>query len=154
MDKNGSCTVVRKDPKNDADYKKFGFINPSPVPLDSESHGGDDVGIYAIGPYSHLFKSVHEQSYIAYVMSYSACIGPYKDDSHCLISSSASALMSNFLLFSILQLLFFSRSLLRKVWYFYWLILWIIKNIESHFKHIHQYCQRKIIPNLNTNYIQ
>ena len=112
---NGSCTVARKDPTTDPEYKKFGFKNPSPVPLGSESHGGDDVGIYAIGPYSHLFKSVHEQSYIAYVMSYSACIGPYKDDSHCLISSSASALMSNFLLFSILQLLFFSRSLLRKV---------------------------------------
>ena len=109
-DENGSCTVVRKDPNNDADYKKFGFVYPSPVPLDSESHGGDDVGIYAIGPYSHLFKSVHEQSYIAYVMSYSACIGPYKDDIHC---SSTSALMSNFMLLLILQFLFFLRSLLR-----------------------------------------
>merc|ERR1719347_1413256 len=110
----GNCTVVRKDPTVDPDYKTFGFKYPSPVPLGSESHGGDDVGIYAIGPFSHLFKSVHEQSYIAYVMSYSACIGPYKDDNHCLISSSSSALMSNFMLFSILQLLFFSRNLLQK----------------------------------------
>jgi hypothetical protein len=35
------------------------------------------------GPFSHLIHSVHEQNYIAYVMAYSACIGPYKgDDCH------------------------------------------------------------------------
>jgi alkaline phosphatase len=77
--------VVRKD-LNAANYTEFKFKNPSPVPLDAETHGGSDVGIYAIGPYSHLFQSVHEQNYIAYVMSYSACIGPFQPgmhDNHC-----------------------------------------------------------------------
>ena len=64
-------------------YTSFSFQNPSSVPTDSETHGGDDVAIFAIGPYSHLFHSVHEQSYIAYVMAYSACLGPYKNDKHC-----------------------------------------------------------------------
>ncbi len=32
------------------------------------------------GPFSHLIHSVHEQNYIAYVMAYSACIGPYIGD--------------------------------------------------------------------------
>merc|ERR1712018_410608 len=36
-----NCTIVRIDPKLKPDYLKFGFKNPSPVPLGSESHGGD-----------------------------------------------------------------------------------------------------------------
>nr|CAI5849430.1 unnamed protein product [Callosobruchus analis] len=28
---------------------------------------------------AHLFTSVHEQSYVAYVIAYAAKIGPYKD---------------------------------------------------------------------------
>ena len=44
------------------------------------------------GPFSHLFRSVHEQNYIAYVMAYSACIGPYRDNCHKSDSSSATSL--------------------------------------------------------------
>jgi len=111
-----NCTVVRKDPQLDPDYKQgYGFKYPSPTPLGSESHGGDDVGIYAIGPYSHLFKSVHEQSYIAFVMSYSACIGPYEDDNHCTNSSPTSATLSNFILFAIVQTLLVFKILSQKI---------------------------------------
>ena len=46
------------------------------MPLSSETHGGDDVGIYAYGPQAHLFQGVYEQNYIAHVMGYAACIGP------------------------------------------------------------------------------
>jgi len=45
------------------DYKQ-----DSAVPLKSESHGGEDVIVYAKGPMAHLFHGTHEQSYIAYVM--------------------------------------------------------------------------------------
>ena len=38
------------------------------VPLVSETHGGQDVGIFARGPMAHLFHGVHEQSYIATVV--------------------------------------------------------------------------------------
>ena len=55
------------------------FAYPSGAYKGDESHGGEDVPIYAIGPWSHLFQSQHEQTYIAYVMSYAACIGPLKD---------------------------------------------------------------------------
>jgi hypothetical protein len=34
------------------------------------------------GPYGHFIHGVHEQNYIPYVMAYSACIGPYKDNCH------------------------------------------------------------------------
>ncbi|XP_039250569.2 alkaline phosphatase-like [Styela clava] len=52
------------------------------VPLGSESHGGEDVGIFATGPMAHLFHGVHEQNYIAHVMRYAACLGENQD--HCL----------------------------------------------------------------------
>ena len=72
-------------------YTSYSFQNPSSVPTTSETHGGDDVAIFAIGPYSHLFHSVHEQSYIAYVMAYSSCLGPYKNDIHCRFPKRNSA---------------------------------------------------------------
>lgn len=46
------------------------------MPLSSETHGGDDVGIFAIGPQAHMFQGVYEQNYIAHLMGYAACIGP------------------------------------------------------------------------------
>ncbi|XP_076676365.1 alkaline phosphatase 4-like [Andrena cerasifolii] len=49
--------------------------------LKDETHGGEDVGVYAIGPYSHLIRGTFEQNYIAHVVAYAAC---FKDwPSHC-----------------------------------------------------------------------
>ena len=49
------------------------------MPKDSATHGGEDVAIYAKGPMAHLFRSVHEENYIAHVMAYASCVGRYKD---------------------------------------------------------------------------
>ncbi len=46
--------------------------------LPYESHGGEDVGIYARGPYSHLFTGTIENSYIPHAMGFSLCVGPHK----------------------------------------------------------------------------
>ena len=51
------------------------------VPLNYETHAGEDVAIYATGPMSHLFHGVHEQNYIAHVMAYASCLGP--NTQHC-----------------------------------------------------------------------
>uniref|UniRef100_A0A8C5PSN5 Alkaline phosphatase n=1 Tax=Leptobrachium leishanense TaxID=445787 RepID=A0A8C5PSN5_9ANUR len=48
------------------------------VPLDSETHGGEDVAVFAKGPMAHLFHGVQEQTYIPHVMAYAACLPPYK----------------------------------------------------------------------------
>ena len=41
------------------------------MPLeDSETHSGDDVGIYAQGPWAHLFDGVVEQNLIYHVMAH------------------------------------------------------------------------------------
>ena len=54
---------------NDKDY-----LQQAAVPLSAETHGGQDVGIFARGPMSHLFHGVHEQNYIATVIRYTICL--------------------------------------------------------------------------------
>ncbi|XP_070543596.1 alkaline phosphatase-like [Ptychodera flava] len=57
------------------------YVNQALVPLSSETHGGEDVAIYAEGPMAHLVHGQHEQHYIFHVMQYAACIGQYTE--HC-----------------------------------------------------------------------
>ncbi|XP_038066486.1 alkaline phosphatase-like [Patiria miniata] len=49
------------------------------VPSVYETHGGEDVAIFATGPWSHLIHSVHEQHYITHVMMFAGCVGDYFD---------------------------------------------------------------------------
>uniref|UniRef100_A0A671SYF9 alkaline phosphatase n=1 Tax=Sinocyclocheilus anshuiensis TaxID=1608454 RepID=A0A671SYF9_9TELE len=55
------------------------YLQQAAVPLDSETHGSEDVAIFAKGPMAHLFHGVQEQSYIPHAMAYAACIEPYTD---------------------------------------------------------------------------
>lgn len=45
---------TRKNPKM-MDFYRTDFQYPATVPLDMESHGGEDVAVFAIGPWAHLF---------------------------------------------------------------------------------------------------
>lgn len=49
------------------------------VPLQSETHGGEDVAVFARGPQAHLVHGVQEQSFVAHVMAFAACLEPYTD---------------------------------------------------------------------------
>lgn len=64
----------RTDPTNMA-LQSIDLVFPSAAPTDSESHGGDDVAVFANGPYSHLFRGTFEQNVIPHIMAYAACIG-------------------------------------------------------------------------------
>lgn len=55
------------------------YRQQAPVPKSSETHGIEDVVIFAKGPMAHLFHGVQEQSYIAHVMAFAACLPPYDD---------------------------------------------------------------------------
>lgn len=44
------------------------YLQESSVPLESETHGGEDVAIYAGGPGAQLFHGVQEQSYVFHAM--------------------------------------------------------------------------------------
>lgn len=54
------------------------YLQVAAAPRGSETHGGEDVAIYARGPMSHLIHGVHEQHYIAHVMTYAACVANNK----------------------------------------------------------------------------
>ncbi|BFG03393.1 membrane-bound alkaline phosphatase [Drosophila madeirensis] len=56
---------------------KTDFQYPTLVPLDAESHGGDDVAVYASGPFAQFFSGNYEQTNIAAMMGRAAGIGPY-----------------------------------------------------------------------------
>jgi len=45
------------------------YLQEAAVPLPTETHGGEDVAIYARGPQAHLFQGVLEQHVIFHVMA-------------------------------------------------------------------------------------
>ncbi|MEZ5653130.1 MAG: alkaline phosphatase [Burkholderiaceae bacterium] len=51
------------------DTTAAGFHQEALVPLSSETHAGEDVGIYARGPGAHLFSGTMEQHMIFHVMN-------------------------------------------------------------------------------------
>jgi alkaline phosphatase len=65
---------MRVNPE-ELDQFSYTLRHPGTIPLIQDTHGGDDVGIYALGPYSHLFEGVIEQHMIPHIMAYAACIG-------------------------------------------------------------------------------
>jgi alkaline phosphatase len=46
------------------------YLQEASCPLGSETHGGEDVPIFARGPQAHLFRGVREQNYIFQVMKH------------------------------------------------------------------------------------
>ncbi|KAL8188207.1 UNVERIFIED_CONTAM: hypothetical protein K2H54_063070 [Gekko kuhli] len=55
------------------------YLQQAAVPLSSETHGGEDVAIFAKGPMAHLFHGVQEQTHVAHVMAFAVCLEPYTD---------------------------------------------------------------------------
>lgn len=78
------------------------------VPLSMETHGGEDVAVFAKGPMAHLLHGVHEQNYIPHVMAYASCIGQNRQ--HCMTQNQASSLRPALpgiaALFTLVRLLF------------------------------------------------
>ncbi|XP_070506277.1 membrane-bound alkaline phosphatase-like [Chironomus tepperi] len=57
------------------DTTPINFRFPAAVPLKSESHSGEDVVLFAVGPNAHVFKGALEQNLIAHIMAYASCVG-------------------------------------------------------------------------------
>ncbi|KAL1498228.1 hypothetical protein ABEB36_009061 [Hypothenemus hampei] len=75
-------TVHRNNPLNE-NITDFEYSQQAVIYNDEVTHDGTDVLVYANGPMAHLFNSVHEQTYVAYVISYAMQIGifeGYDDD--------------------------------------------------------------------------
>ncbi|MDY8109074.1 alkaline phosphatase [Fulvimarina sp. 2208YS6-2-32] len=63
----GSRPDVTEEEATDMDY-----IQQALIPLSSETHSGEDVMVFAKGPWAHLFDGVIEQNYIFHVMNHAA----------------------------------------------------------------------------------
>ncbi|KAK3561311.1 hypothetical protein QTP86_030608, partial [Hemibagrus guttatus] len=70
------------------DTKSKDYVQLAAVPLDSETHGGEDVAVLARGPMAHLFQGINEQNYIAHAMAYAACVGT--NQNHCYTAPSSA----------------------------------------------------------------
>ncbi|XP_041262018.1 intestinal-type alkaline phosphatase-like [Onychostruthus taczanowskii] len=69
----------------DKDYRQ-----QAAVPLETETHSGEDVVVLAQGPMAQLFHGVQEQHYIAHAMAYAACLEPYATEPGCRAARRAS----------------------------------------------------------------
>ena len=56
----------------DVDTTSAGFHQEALVPLGSETHAGEDVGVYAMGPGAHLVTGTNEQSFLFHVIDFAA----------------------------------------------------------------------------------
>ncbi len=65
----GTFSGKRPDLTN-ADAMDPDYVQQSLIPLKSETHSGEDVAIYARGPWAHLFDGTVEQNYIFHVMNF------------------------------------------------------------------------------------
>ena len=45
------------------------FVQQALIPMSSETHSGEDVAVFARGPWSHLFDGLIEQNVIFHVMN-------------------------------------------------------------------------------------
>ncbi|KAG7311925.1 hypothetical protein JYU34_001347 [Plutella xylostella] len=64
------------------DYLSPWYQRSAMVPLASETHGGEDVAVFARGPGQHVFTGLYEQSQLPHLMGYAACLGPGRHACH------------------------------------------------------------------------
>jgi alkaline phosphatase len=63
------CVCEPRDDLSEVDTTADAFQQQALVPLGSETHGGEDVAIYARGPWAHLVQGTMEQNAVYWVMS-------------------------------------------------------------------------------------
>jgi alkaline phosphatase len=75
------------------EMKEDTYRQDSAVPLFYDTHGGQDVGIFARGPMAHLYHGSHEQNYVAHVIRYALCVGEYAGG-NCRLTSGGQTQQS------------------------------------------------------------
>lgn len=66
-------TTERRLDLRELDTTSSNYHQEALVATGGETHGGEDVSLYAKGPWAHLFQGTQEQNYLYYVMRHAAC---------------------------------------------------------------------------------
>ncbi|XP_022175105.1 membrane-bound alkaline phosphatase-like [Myzus persicae] len=103
-DNNTSCHRVNIT--NEDIQKKVDFEYPSLVDIPNETHGGDDVMVFARGPMSHLFTGNYEQNLIALGMAMAADISTSPPTSDSASGAIASFNVAGQTILAVLLLVF------------------------------------------------
>jgi alkaline phosphatase len=64
---------------SEVDVECENYVQEAGIPLGSETHGGEDVVVYAVGPMAHLLRGVHEQNFIFHVMDFASDASQFED---------------------------------------------------------------------------
>ncbi|XP_064460944.1 alkaline phosphatase, tissue-nonspecific isozyme-like isoform X2 [Ornithodoros turicata] len=92
---NGPSKSVRSEQDSELS-QSVDYQQPVLVPLASETHGGEDVALYASGPMAHLVRGVIEQNAIAHIIDYAACLGDSSEKmSRCEVNSATAAVVNH-----------------------------------------------------------
>lgn len=70
----GSYAGSRKIMSNE-EAKAPDYLQQALVPLKKETHSGEDVAVYARGPWAHLFNGTIEQNFVFHVMRHASGFG-------------------------------------------------------------------------------
>ncbi|XP_047032198.1 membrane-bound alkaline phosphatase-like [Helicoverpa zea] len=103
---NGTRQNVTAEPN----YRNLDWKTHVDVPLVDETHGGDDVAVFARGPHHSMFTGLYEQSQLPHLMAYAACIGPGR---HACASVSAAQLTTSPRTFAVTVTIFLVIALRR-----------------------------------------
>ena len=60
--------------------RDLAYRQQAAVPLSGETHGCEDMAVFARGPRAHLVHGVQEQSFVAHVLAFAVCLEPYATD--------------------------------------------------------------------------
>ena len=65
----GARPELTEEEATDLDY-----LQQALIPMNSETHSGEDVAVYASGPWAHLFDGTIEQNFVFHVMHYAGLV--------------------------------------------------------------------------------
>lgn len=85
---------VREDPR-EQDTARHDYLQQAAVPLSKETHGADDVALFATGPMAHLFGGVREQNFVAHAVMFALCLGENRQNEDCASMGPNSAVKQN-----------------------------------------------------------
>ncbi|XP_050431790.1 alkaline phosphatase, tissue-nonspecific isozyme-like [Adelges cooleyi] len=88
---NGQALGCARQNLSGVDLTDPTYMYPHLVPLKYETHGGEDVMVFARGPWAHLFTGNYEQNVIPVTMGFAAGIGPAADPSAFKTSGGVSS---------------------------------------------------------------